>query len=261
MPMTVDLTGQIALVTGSGRNIGKNIASVLAANGATVIFSDIKLEDAAAAARDIPRATAMALNVADEAAIAEVMDVIIARFGRIDILVNNAGINTSKRVTTDEFPRSEWDNILAVDLTGLFLMSRAALKHMRQQQSGRIINISSVVGVVPLRNQCAFGAAKAGVGNFTKAMAVEFGNDGILVNAIAPGSILMDGTRSMFYGTGNGPTELGKRMLSHVPLGKPGECEDIAYTVLFLAAPESKYLTGQIICVDGGWTAGYTRDF
>ena len=260
MPLTADLTGQIALVTGAGRNIGQSIATTLAANGATVIFSDIRLEDAEASARNIPRAVAMALNVSEEVAVEQVMAAIISRFGRIDILVNNAGINTANRVTTDQFPLNEWEKILAVDLTGLFLVSRAAIKQMRKQKSGRIINISSVVGVVPLRNQCAFGAAKAGVGNFTKAMAVEFGGDGILVNAIAPGSILTEGTRSLFYGK-DGTSEHAKRMLSHVPLGRPGECEDIAYATLFLAAPESRYLTGQIICVDGGWTAGYTRDF
>jgi len=261
MPMTVDLTGSIALVTGAGRNIGQSIATTLAASGATVVFTDVRAEDAQAAAAGVPRAEGMALNVADEPAVEAAISTVVARFGRIDILVNNAGINTTQRVAVDEFPRSEWDKILAVDLTGLFLMCKAVARHMRRQRAGRIINIASVVGVVPLRNQCAFGAAKAGVINFTKAMAVELGADGILVNAIAPGSILTDGTRTLFYGTATGANAQASRMLSHVPLGRPGECEDIAYATLFLAAPESRYITGQALCVDGGWTAGYTRDF
>lgn len=283
MGMTVDLSKHVALVTGAGRNIGRAIATTLAANGATVVFTDIRQEDADAAARGIPRAVGMALDVSDETAVERVVLEVATRFGRLDILVNNAGINTAHRVTVDEFPRSEWDKILNIDLTGLYLMSRAASRIMKRQKSGRIINISSVVGVVPLRLQCAFAAAKAGVNNMTKAMAVELGSDGILVNAIAPGSILTDGTRQLFYGksavAGAGSAgsiaqapaasamviddanEKARRMLSHVPLGRPGECEDIAHATLFLAAPESKYITGQILCVDGGWTAGYTRDF
>jgi 3-oxoacyl-[acyl-carrier protein] reductase len=276
MPMTVDLTGRVALVTGAARNIGKAIATSLAENGATVVVADLAEEAASASARTMRGAIAMALDVADEAAVERTVAAVIDRFGRIDILVNNAGINTAHRVTVDEFPRAEWDRILAIDLTGLYLLSRACARHMRARREGRIINISSVVGVVPLRLQCAFAAAKSGVNNLTRAMAIELGCDGVLVNAIAPGSILTEGTRQLFYGQamsaagggqpqpaadGGGLSESGKRMLSHVPLGRPGSCEDIAAAALFLAAPESRYITGQVLCVDGGWTAGYTRDF
>jgi NAD(P)-dependent dehydrogenase (short-subunit alcohol dehydrogenase family) len=261
MPLTADLEGQVALVTGASRNIGKAIAETLAENGASVVFSDMRLADAEAAAGEAPNAIGLELDVRDEAAVEGVIGEIERRFGRLDLVVNNAGINTGKRVTVDEFPREEWDRILAVDITGLYLVSRAAARIMRRQRRGRIVNISSVVGVVPLRLQCAFAAAKAGVNNLTKAMAVELGKDGVQVNAIAPGSILTDGTRQLFYGSDDKPGEFASRMLSHVPLGRPGSCADIANAVLFLAAPESAYVTGQVLCVDGGWTAGYTRDF
>jgi NAD(P)-dependent dehydrogenase (short-subunit alcohol dehydrogenase family) len=259
--MTADLEGQVALVTGAGRNIGRAIAETLAGNGATVVFTDTRAAEAEAAAAECPGAFAMELDVRDESAVEKAIAEVERRCGRLDLVVNNAGINTGKRVTVDEFPREEWDKILAVDITGLYLVSRAAARLMRRQRRGRIVNISSVVGVVPLRLQCAFAAAKAGVNNLTRAMAVELGKDGILVNAIAPGSILTEGTRQLFYGNGGQPGEMGQRMLSHVPLGRPGSCEDIANAVLFLAAPESAYVTGQVLCVDGGWTAGYTRDF
>ncbi|MCY3022788.1 MAG: SDR family oxidoreductase, partial [Planctomycetota bacterium] len=127
--------------------------------------------------------------------------------------------------------------------------------------SGRIINIASVLGLVPARLQCAFVAAKAGVVNLTKAMALELGGRGVLVNAIAPGSILTDGTRQLFYGKDAQFKAKFEQMLAHIPLGRPGKPEDIAYAALFLAAPESGYVNGHILTVDGGWTAGYIRDF
>ncbi|HQW30197.1 MAG TPA: SDR family oxidoreductase, partial [Verrucomicrobiales bacterium] len=173
-----------------------------------------------------------------------------------------AGINTlAHRVTIDQFPREEWDRILAVDLTGLYEVSRAAAKIMRPQRSGRIINISSIAGVVPLRLQCAFTAAKAGVNNLTRAMAIELGRDGILVNAIAPGSIMTDGTRKLFYSEDGLFNDNVQRLLDHVPLGRPGNPDEIAVAALFLAAPENTFTTGHILVVDGGWTAGYHRDF
>ena len=184
------------------------------------------------------------------------------RFGRLDILVNNAGINTmAHRVNIDSFPAEEWDRILRVDLTGLFLVSKAASRHMLQHKSGRIINISSVMGLVPARLQCAYTAAKAGVVNLTRTMAIELGSQGILTNCIAPGSILSEGTKRLFYGENGQFNDRVQAMLSHVPLGRPGQPEEIAHAVLFLAAPESSYLNGAIIPVDGGWLAGYSRDF
>ena len=186
----------------------------------------------------------------------------VEQFGRLDILVNNAGVNTlAGRVTIDQFPRAEWDRILAVDITGVFEVSKAAASVMRKQGAGRIINIASIVGLVPLRLQCAFVAAKAGVVNLTRAMALELGPLGILVNGIAPGSTLTDGTRQLFYGDDGLMREAAQRMLDHVPLGRPGTVEEIAVAALFLADPENTYMNGHILTVDGGWTAGYARDF
>jgi 3-oxoacyl-[acyl-carrier protein] reductase len=186
----------------------------------------------------------------------------VSEHGQLDILVNNAGVNTmAHRVTIDEFPRDEWDRILAVDLTGLYEVSRAASRVMRARGSGRIINIASIAGLVPLRLQCAFVAAKAGVVNLTRAMALELGPHGILVNGVAPGSTLTEGTRQLFYGKDGSFHSQVQRMLDHVPLGRPATPDEIAVAVLFLADPENSYMNGHILTVDGGWTAGYTRDF
>ena len=177
-------------------------------------------------------------------------------------MVNNAGVNTiAHRVTIDQFPPEEWDRIVNVDLRGLYLVSRSAARVMVAQKSGRIINIASIAGLVPLRLQCAFVAAKAGVVNLTKAMALELGPHGVLVNGIAPGSILTDGTRQLFYEEGGKFRDFVQRMLDHVPLGRPGSVEEVAHCALFLAAPEASYINGHLLVVDGGWTAGYTRDF
>ena len=204
----------------------------------------------------------MRLDVTDSANIAAVMERVRAECGRLDVLVNNAGINTmSHRVNIDEFPRSEWDKILAVDLTAVYEMSKAAAVVMRAQGNGRIINIASIAGLVPLRLQCAYVAAKAGVVNLTRGMALELGSAGILVNGIAPGSILTVGTRQLFYAEGGSFRESVQQMLDHVPLGRPGNPDEIAVAVQFLADPENSYTNGHILTVDGGWTAGYHRDF
>jgi NAD(P)-dependent dehydrogenase (short-subunit alcohol dehydrogenase family) len=140
-------------------------------------------------------------------------------------------------------------------------MSQAAARVMRTQGEGRIINIASIAGLVPLRLQSAFIAAKAAVINLTRGMALELGPKGILVNAIAPGSTLTEGTRSLFYGEDGTFHQNVQRMLDHIPLGRPGTVEEIAVAALFLADPENSYMNGHILTVDGGWTAGYTRDF
>jgi NAD(P)-dependent dehydrogenase (short-subunit alcohol dehydrogenase family) len=202
------------------------------------------------------------LNVTDSRQVEQVLAEVAATFGRIDIVVNNAGVNTlAHRVTIDEFPREEWDRLLAVDLTGLYEVSRFAARVMRAQGSGRIINIASIAGLVPLRLQCAFVAAKAGVINLTRAMALELAPFGILVNGIAPGSTLTDGTRKLFYSEEGQFRDSVKQLLAHIPLGRPAETREIAVAALFLADPENSYMNGHILTVDGGWTAGYAREF
>lgn len=259
--MKVELSNQVALVTGAAGGIGKAIADAYAVNGARVVYADIDFagaQTAAAAADAMP----VKMDVSDEASVGEAVAQIQRDFGRIDILVNNAGINTMKhRVTIEQFPKEEWDRLLAVDLTGLYLVSKACAILMLEQGAGRIINIASVVGLVPLRLQCAFAAAKAGVVNLTRAMAIELGGRGVLVNGIAPGSIMTEGTRQLFYGENGQFNAKVQQLLDHIPLGRPGTAEEIASAALFLADPDNGYTNGHILTVDGGWTAGYTREF
>jgi NAD(P)-dependent dehydrogenase (short-subunit alcohol dehydrogenase family) len=260
--MKVNLEGQVALVTGAAQGIGQSIAEALAANGARVVLSDVDYLKTVETTKSLPGCVAREMNVTNESQIDEVISRTVDEFGRLDIVVNNAGVNTmAHRVTIDEFPRAEWDRLLDVDLNGLFSVSKASAKVMRSQGHGRIINIASVAGIVPLRLQCAFVAAKAGVINLTKSMAIELGQYGILVNGIAPGSIMTQGTRELFYGEDGQFHDSMQQLLSHIPLGRPGTTEEIAHAALFLAAPESSYISGHILTVDGGWTAGYTRDF
>ena len=260
--MLADLTGHVALVTGAAQGIGQAIADRLATNGALVFYTDINGGGAERAASRVAHGRALELDVTNREQIDSVIEQVTAECGRLDLLVNNAGVNTMKhRVPIDAFPRSEWDRLLSVDLTGLFQVSRAAVRAMRAQQSGRIINIASIAGLIPLRLQCAFVAAKAGVVNLTRAMALELGPHGILVNGIAPGSTLTEATKQLFYDEAGTFRDSMQRMLDHVPLGRPGTPDEIAVAALFLADPENSYMTGHILTVDGGWTAGYARDF
>lgn len=260
--MQVDLTSRIALVTGAARGIGQAIADLLGANGAHVCYSDVDSSAVHQAAARSANAWGVELNVTDAAQVQSVVDQIVREHGRLDILINNAGVNTLEhRVPIDQFPPDEWERILHVDLTGLYLVSRAAGRVMRGQDWGRIINISSIAGLVPLRLQCAFVAAKAGVINLTRAMALELGREGLTVNAVAPGSTLTEGTRQLFYGEDGLFRASVQQMLAHVPLGRPATTAEIAHAVLFLAAPEASYINGAVLTVDGGWTAGYAREF
>jgi NAD(P)-dependent dehydrogenase (short-subunit alcohol dehydrogenase family) len=260
--MRCDLSGKVSLVTGAARGIGMAIAERLAANGSTVVFTDLDEAGARQAAARVPGAYGCQLDVTKPDEVKEVVAWVAGTHGRLDIVVNNAGVNTmDHRVTIDEFPRQEWDRILAVDLTGLFEVSRASARIMRAQGSGRIINIASIAGLVPLRLQCAYVAAKSGVVNLTRAMALELGPYGVLVNGIAPGSTLTVGTRQLFYGEQGLFHDSMKQMLAHVPLGRPAEADEIAVAAIFLADPENSYMNGHVLTVDGGWTAGYAREF
>jgi NAD(P)-dependent dehydrogenase (short-subunit alcohol dehydrogenase family) len=260
--MKCDLKGKVSLVTGAARGIGQAIADRLAANGSLVVYTDLDAANAEQAAQRSSLAKAFAMDVTSGEQIESVISRVVAEYGSLDVLVNNAGVNTlAHRVTIDSFPKDEWDRIVNVDLTGLYQVSRAGAKVMRNQKSGRIINIASIAGLVPLRLQCAFVAAKAGVVNLTKAMALELGPHGILVNGIAPGSTLTEGTKKLFYGEDGLFSKSVQRMLDHVPLGRPGTTDEIAVAALFLADPENSYMNGHILTVDGGWTAGYSRDF
>lgn len=260
--MKVDLSGKVALVTGAAQGIGQSIATLYSENGATVVFADIDLETAKRSAAAVKNGHAIRMDVSSETEVEQAMGKVIADFGHLDIVVNNAGINTLRdRVSIDQFPITEWDRIMKVDLTGLFMVSRLAARQMIQQKSGKIINVASVTGLVPLRLQSAYVAAKAGVVNLTKSMALELGPHGIHVNGIAPGSTVTAATRELFYGEDGEFKAQAAQLIAHIPLGRPGVPEEIAHAALFLAAPESSYITGHILTVDGGWLAGYNREF
>ncbi len=264
--MKVALEGRGAIVTGGANGIGKAIVHALIENGAHVAIVDIDAQAGTQTAQEMLNSGGACIFVEADVANPEQMDAaannIATELDSIQILINNAGINTkSERVPIHQYTLEDWHRILEVDLTGVFVVSRAVIPHMLKKTSGRIVNISSIAGLVPLRLQSAFVAAKAGVANLTRSMALELGPKGILVNAVAPGSTLTRGTKALFYGPDGAYTENAESLLSHIPLGRPGNVEEIAAAVLFLVAPEASYINGAILTVDGGWTAGYTRDW
>jgi NAD(P)-dependent dehydrogenase (short-subunit alcohol dehydrogenase family) len=262
--MKVALEGKRAVVTGAAQGIGKAIADTLAANGARVAYTDVNGDQVKQTASGVKDAIAATINITKKESIDAGLKEIVDQFGGVDILINNAGVNTAKhRVNIDKFPLEEWQRIVDVDLTGTYLMTQAVANQMiAQGGGGRIVNIASSLGIVPVRLQCAFIAAKGGLVHMTKGTAIELGPHNILVNCVAPGSTLTEGTKGLYYGENASERERAERLLSHVPLGRPGTCEEMAHAVLFFCAPESGYITGQIMAVDGGWTAGgFFRDF
>ena len=272
--MKVALEGQVAVVTGGAQGIGRAIVDALIDNGASVAIVDIDVQAGKETVKEIQQSGGTGLfvegDVSDAAQMEIVADQIAGHFGKIEILVNNAGINTkTDRVPIHQYTLEDWHRILEIDLTGVFTTSRAVIPYILKTHSrsgsenatGRIVNISSIAGLVPLRLQSAYVAAKAGVANLTRSMALELGPEGILVNAVAPGSTLTRGTEALFYGDDGAYTENAASLLSHIPLGRPGKTTEIAAAVLFFVSPDASYVNGSVLAVDGGWTAGYTRDW
>lgn len=265
--MNVDLRDRVAIVTGGAQGIGRAIVDAFVANGARVAIVDIDSERAAQSAAEVVEGGGECLGLTGDVSKPDHMqrmaDQTLEAFGQINILVNNAGINTSRdRVPIHEYSLQDWNSILQVDLTGVFLASKATVPHLlKNMDGGRIVNISSIAGLVPLRLQSAYIAAKAGVANLTRSMAIELGPLGILVNGVAPGSTLTRGTEALFYNSEGAYNDKAASLLSHIPLGRPGKPEEIAAAVLFLVSPEASYVNGAVLPVDGGWIAGYTRDW
>ncbi|MCF0234021.1 MAG: 3-oxoacyl-[acyl-carrier-protein] reductase [Thermoguttaceae bacterium] len=244
----VDLSGKTAVVTGATRGIGLAIAKALAASGAKVACigtnSEKLSQSVAGIVADGGDAKAYVCNVADSAAVAETAKAVLDDFGKVDILVNNAGITRDKlmRGLSDE----DWDDVISVNLRGVFLVTRAFVASMRKNKWGRVVNISSISGLIGNPGQANYSASKAGVIGFTRTIAKELANRNITVNAVCPGFVETDMTAELIKL--GGVQEIVKR----IPVGRLGQPEDIANAVLFFASPDASFVTGQIIAVDGG---------
>jgi 3-oxoacyl-[acyl-carrier protein] reductase len=242
--MQIDLSGKNALVTGSTRGIGRAIAETLAKSGArvAVVGRDLqKAQDAAAAVGN--RSQGFACDVTDTAAVAKLVTDVEAAFGSIDILVNNAGITRDNLVM--RLKDEDWDAVISANLRGAFAAIRAVSRGMMKRRSGRIINVSSIIGIIGNKGQANYAASKAGLIALTKSVAKELGSRNILVNAVAPGFIETEMTASM---TPEARDALGKQ----IALERLGTPQDVAATVAFLASDLASYITGQVLVVDGG---------
>lgn len=252
---TIDLSGQVALVTGSSRGIGAVIAGRLAAAGAAVAVNYRTGADAADAVIDRIRenggeALRVPGDVSDEAAAEAIVKTTADRLGRLDILVNNAGVNRDRLLM--RMSASDWDEVLSVNLRGTFLPTRFAIPLMVRQRYGRIVNISSVVGLSGNPGQANYAASKAGQIGLAKAVAREVASRNITVNAVAPGFIESGDSGGM---AAELTDEQRQQILNRIPVGRFGAAADVAAAVLYLASPDAGYITGQTITVDGGLIA------
>jgi len=246
--MGMRLSGKVALVTGSARGIGRSIAEVFSAEGAIVVVNDVgndagARETLAAITGSGGNGTVEMFDVSDAAQVDAGVKNILAAHGRIDVLVNNAGItrdNLLLRMSEEEF-----DAVLRVNLKGTYLLTKTVTRHMMKQRSGKVVNISSVVGMMGNAGQSNYAAAKAGILGFTKAIARELAPRNITVNAIAPGFIRTAMTAAL-------PEAVQKTFLAQIPLGRFAEPQEVAELALFLASDASSYITGQVIGINGG---------
>lgn len=241
------LTNQIAVVTGAGRGIGRAIALKFAAAGADVVCVSRTAENSEKVANEVRalgcRAWAHAVDVADANSVNPAVEKILAECGKVDILVNNAGVTRDGLLM--RMSDADWDVVLNTNLKGAFLVTKAFSRAMLRQRSGRVINVASVVGLMGNAGQCNYAASKGGLIAFTKSAAREFASRGVTVNAIAPGFTETDMTAEL------NPETKGM-ILKQIPLGRFGQAEDIAEAALYLAAASGRYVTGQVLTVDGG---------
>lgn len=242
------LGGKVAVVTGASRGIGRAIALKLAEEGAKVVVnysgSQAKAEEVVAMIQENGgEAIAVQASVSQTEEVTALMDAAVKTYGSLDILVNNAGITRDNLIM--RMKEDEWDDVLNTNLKGVFLCTKAVTRQMMKQRAGRIINISSIVGVAGNAGQANYVAAKAGVIGLTKTTAKELASRNILVNAIAPGFIETEMTEQL-------PEDIKQGMLTQIPLAKLGQPEDIAKAVAFLASEDANYMTGQTLHIDGG---------
>jgi 3-oxoacyl-[acyl-carrier protein] reductase len=241
------LANQIAVVTGAGRGIGRAIALKFAAEGADVAVVSRTVENSEKVAAEVRalgrKAWALAVDVSDGAAVSAAAEKILAEAGRVDILVNNAGV--TKDGLLMRMSEADWDTVLDTNLKGAFMFTKAFARAFAKQRSGRIINISSVIGLMGNAGQVNYAASKAGLLGLTMSVARELASRSVTCNAIAPGFIETDMTAVL-------NDEMRGELLKRIPLGTLGQAEDIAGAALFLAGPAARYITGQVLTVDGG---------
>ena len=246
--MTTSLAEQTALVTGASRGIGKAIAEKLAAEGAQIAIASTTAEGAAKTAAEIQerfgvKAVGYAVNVADTAAADQLVTAVLRDFGRLDILVNNAGITRDNLLV--RMSEQDWDDVINVNLKGAFNCMKAAARTMMKARYGRVVNIASVVGLTGNAGQANYAAAKAGLIGLSKTVAKELASRNVTVNVVAPGYVETDMTAAL-------PEAARAALLPLIPLGRTAAPEEIAGAVAFFAGPGAAYITGQVLCVDGG---------
>jgi 3-oxoacyl-[acyl-carrier protein] reductase len=245
--VNMDLKEQVVLVTGGARGIGKAIAENFAKRGAHLVIADISLSSAEETAKEIAatgvRTLALGLDVSKSGEVAAVFEKIVKEFGRIDVVINNAGITRDGLVL--RMKEEDWDAVININLKGVFLCSKEAVKLMVKQRYGRIVNIASVVAFMGNPGQANYSASKAGIVGLTKTIAKEYASRGVTVNAVAPGFIATAMTDAL-------PDNIKQEMLKSIPVGAFGSVDDVANAVAFLASPGNGYITGQVIHVNGG---------